>query len=148
MLMQVHGPRDIVIYWAGRGHFLLCKSPGAGHTFWCKSPEAGHTFWCKSLGVPGGGGMVTGQIDTCIMGSQRCPPDSGFSVNQLLNTRGNTGHDHSGRGPPAIMGYPGMCHFYEYTFCPTILEQDINFEKKFFVEHVMESENQAKFTSS
>ena len=36
------------------GHFLLCKSPGAGHTFRCKSP-----------GVPGGG-MVTGQIDTCI----------------------------------------------------------------------------------
>ena len=35
------------------GHFLLCKSPGAGHTFRCKSP-----------GVPGG--MVTGQIDTCI----------------------------------------------------------------------------------
>ena len=50
--MQMPGPRDIVIYWPG--HFLLCKSPGAGHTFWCKSP-----------GVPGGG-MVTGQIDTCI----------------------------------------------------------------------------------
>ena len=37
-------------------HFLLCKSPGAGHTFRCKSP-----------GVPGG--MVTGQIDTCIANS-------------------------------------------------------------------------------
>ena len=38
-------------------HFLLCKSPGAGHTFRCKSP-----------GVPGG--MVTGQIDTCINAEQ------------------------------------------------------------------------------
>ena len=32
------------------GYLLLCKSPGARHTFRCKSP----------------GGMVTGQIDTCI----------------------------------------------------------------------------------
>ena len=43
-LMQMPGPRDIVIYRPGPGYFLLCKSPGAGHTFWCKSP-----------GVPGGG---------------------------------------------------------------------------------------------
>ena len=33
---------------------MLCKSPGVGHTFWCKSP-----------GVPGG--IVTVQIDTCII---------------------------------------------------------------------------------
>ena len=37
-----------------------------------------------------------------------------------------------GRGEElAIMGYPGMCHFHEYTFCPKILEQDVNSEKKF-----------------
>ena len=52
-LVQMPGPRDIILYWPGPGHFLLCKSPGAGHTFRCKSP-----------GVPGG--MVTSQIDTCI----------------------------------------------------------------------------------
>ena len=38
---------------------MLCKSPGAGHTFWCKSP-----------GVPGG--MVIGQIDTCITTITTC----------------------------------------------------------------------------
>ena len=59
MLMQMPGPRDIVIYLPGPRHFLLCKSPGAGHTFWCKSP-----------GVPGG--MVTGQIDTCITTITTC----------------------------------------------------------------------------
>ena len=52
-LIQMPGPRDIVIYRPTPGHFLLCKRPGAGHTFRCKSPR-----------VPGG--MVTGQIDTCI----------------------------------------------------------------------------------
>ena len=35
------------------GHFLLCKSPGLGTHFGAKAP-----------GCPGG--MVTGQIDTCI----------------------------------------------------------------------------------
>ena len=36
-----------------------------------------------------------------------------------------------GGGGLAIMGYPEMCHFHEYTFCPIILEQDINSEEKF-----------------
>ena len=31
----------------------------------------------------------------------------------------------------AMLGYPGMCHFPGYTFCPKILKQDINFEEKF-----------------
>ena len=59
MSMQMPGPRDILNLLARPpGHFLLCKSPGAGHTFRCKSP-----------GVPGGG-MVTGQIDTCITSAE------------------------------------------------------------------------------
>ena len=53
MLMQMPGSRDIVIYWPGPRAFSVVQNPGAGHTFRCKSP-----------GVPGG--MVTGQIDTCI----------------------------------------------------------------------------------
>ena len=44
-LMQMPGPRDIVIFMPAPGHFLLCKSPGTGHTFRCKSPR-----------VTGGGG--------------------------------------------------------------------------------------------
>ena len=64
MLMQMPGPRDIVIYWPPPGHFMLCKSPGAGHPFRCKSLGAGHPFRCKSPGVPGG--IVTGQTDACI----------------------------------------------------------------------------------
>ena len=46
-----------------QGH-LKCIGPAPGHLLLCKSPGAGHTFRCKSPGVPGG--MVTGQIDTCI----------------------------------------------------------------------------------
>ena len=29
-----------------------------------------------------------------------------------------------------MLGYPGMCHFPGYTFCPKILKQDINFYPK------------------
>ena len=42
-LMQMPGPRDIVVYWPGPQAFSVVQSPGAGHTFRCKSP-----------GVPGG----------------------------------------------------------------------------------------------
>ena len=48
-LIQMPGPRDIVILGPPPGHFLLCKSPGAGHT-----------FRGKSLGVPGRGGRGGG----------------------------------------------------------------------------------------
>ena len=34
-------------------------------------------------------------------------------------------------GVLAMLGYPRMCHFPGYTFCPKILEQGINFEEKF-----------------
>ena len=63
MLVQMPGPRDILN--------LLARLPGipAGHFLLCKSPGAGHTFRCKSPGVPGG--VVTGQIDTCIKMSPR-----------------------------------------------------------------------------
>ena len=57
-LMQMPGPRNIVIYWPALGHFILCKSPGTGHTLRCKCP-----------GVPGG--MVNGQIDTCISSTKQ-----------------------------------------------------------------------------
>ena len=53
-LMQMPGPRDIVIYRLAPGHFLLSKSPGAGYTFGAKAPG------CR------GEGIVTGEIDTCI----------------------------------------------------------------------------------
>ena len=36
-----------------------------------------------------------------------------------------------GGGVLAILGYLGMCHFPGYTFCPKILNWDINFEEKF-----------------
>ena len=49
-----------------QGH-LKFIGPAPGHFLLCKSPGAGHTFRCKSARVPGG--MVTGQIDTCIISS-------------------------------------------------------------------------------
>ena len=51
-----------------QGH-LTFIGPAPGHFLFCKSPGAGHTFRCKSPGVPGGG-VVTGQIDTCIISSK------------------------------------------------------------------------------
>ena len=30
-----------------------------------------------------------------------------------------------------MLGYPRMCHFPGYTFCPKNLEQDIHFKEKF-----------------
>ena len=69
-------------------------------------------------------------IQGTFTGSQRCPLDRSFSV----ITRGNTRRDHPGWGGGALamMGYPEMCHFHEYTFRLKILDQDINsFLKKF-----------------
>ena len=54
-LMQMPGPRDIIIFRPAPAHFLLRKSPRTGHTH----------FGTKAPGCPGG--MVTGQIDTCII---------------------------------------------------------------------------------
>ena len=71
MLTQMPGPRDIVIYWPGPGHFLLRKSPGAGQHFGAKAP-----------GCPGG--MVTGQIDTCINRKKICK-----QLNSLLSRPGS-----------------------------------------------------------
>ena len=51
MLMQMPGPKDIVVYWTGPQAFSVEQKPGAENTFRCKSPP---------------GGMVTGQIDNCI----------------------------------------------------------------------------------
>ena len=50
--MQIPGPRDIVIYWPGPRAFSVVQKPwGWAHIFVQK---------------PRGGGVVTGQIDTCI----------------------------------------------------------------------------------
>ena len=38
MLMQMPGPRDIVIYWPGLRAFSVVQKPGAGHTFGAKAP--------------------------------------------------------------------------------------------------------------
>ena len=52
VLMQMPGPRDIVIYWPGPRAFSVVQKP----------------WGCSVLG---GGGMVTGQIDTCIKAYQK-----------------------------------------------------------------------------
>ena len=36
-----------------------------------------------------------------------------------------------GGGVLAMLGYPGMCHFPGYTFCPKILKQGMLFAQKF-----------------
>ena len=54
MLIQMSGPRDIVIYWPGPRAFSVV------HKLWGWAPH----FGAKAPGCPGG--MVTGQIDTCI----------------------------------------------------------------------------------
>ena len=55
MLMQMPGPRDIVVYWPGPREFSVVQKPWG----WA------HISVQKPRGA-GGGGMVTGQIDTCI----------------------------------------------------------------------------------
>ena len=50
--------------WPQGRHPLLARPPGI---FCCaKAPGLGTHFGAKAPGCPGGGGMVTGQIDTCI----------------------------------------------------------------------------------
>ena len=86
------GHSDILIFkpwWLYQHSLWWCKCPATGtpsfiglaprHFLLCKSPGAGHTFWCKSPGVPGG--MVTGQIDTCII------PDVPKKYQHLINNK-------------------------------------------------------------
>ena len=54
MLMQIPGPKDIVIYWPGPWAFSVVQKPWG----WA------HILVQKPQGAPGG--MVTSQIDTCI----------------------------------------------------------------------------------
>ena len=56
-LLQMPGPRDIVIYWPCPRAFSVVQKPGARHTFQCKS------LWGEGRG---GGRMVTIKIHTCI----------------------------------------------------------------------------------
>ena len=77
--MQISGLRYIFIY--------RPDPPPPRYFLLCKSPRAGQTFWCKSRG--GGGGMVTSQIDTCIMNDgfclqfhATCYPESEYSSTQ------------------------------------------------------------------
>ena len=53
-LIQMLGPRDIVIYWPGPRAYSVVQKPWDWAHILVQSP-----------GVPGG---VTGQIDTCIIG--------------------------------------------------------------------------------
>ena len=55
-LMQKPGPRDIIIYWPGPRAFPVVQKPWG----WA------HILVQKPRGARGGGGVVTGQIDTCI----------------------------------------------------------------------------------
>ena len=61
MLMQMPGPSYIVIYWPDPRAFSVVQKPWG----WA------HILVQKSRGAwgGGGGGMVTGQIDTCIRSS-------------------------------------------------------------------------------
>ena len=52
-LMQMPGPKDIVIYWPGPRTFSVVQKPWGWAHILVQKPR-------------GGGGMVTGQIDTCI----------------------------------------------------------------------------------
>ena len=55
--MQMPGPRDIVISCIFVISCILCCAKALG---------LGTHFGEKAPGCPGGGGKVTGQIDTCI----------------------------------------------------------------------------------
>ena len=54
-LIQMLGPRDIVIYWPGPRAFSVVQKPR----------DWAHILVQKPWGARGGG--VTGQIDTCII---------------------------------------------------------------------------------
>ena len=49
----------------GVGIFVLFFHPGAGGLHWKAVPAVG--ILKKKISGPGGGGMVTGQLDTCII---------------------------------------------------------------------------------
>ena len=76
-LMQIPGPRDIVIYRPDPRAFSVVQSLGAGHTFRCKS----HGYPVE---------IATGQIDTCIRAAKDNGKEFGsklaasFSVNRDL----------------------------------------------------------------
>ena len=55
MLMHMPGPRDIVIYWPGPQAFSVVQKPWGWAHILVQKPQGAR-----------GGGMVTGQIDTCI----------------------------------------------------------------------------------
>ena len=55
-LMQMPSPKDIVIYWAGPRAFSVVQKPWGWVHISVQKPRGS-----------GGGGLVTGQIDTCIM---------------------------------------------------------------------------------
>ena len=55
MLMQMPGPRDIVIYWPGPRALSVVQKPWGWAHILVQKPQGAQ------------GGMVTGQIDTCIM---------------------------------------------------------------------------------
>ena len=52
--MQMPGPRDIVIYWPGPRAFSVVQKPWGWEHILVQKPRGAR------------GGMVTGQIDTCI----------------------------------------------------------------------------------
>ena len=56
-LMQMPGPRDIVIYRPGPRAFSILQKPWGWAHILVQTPR----------GAGGGGGMVIGQIDTCII---------------------------------------------------------------------------------
>ena len=56
-LVQMPGPRDIILYWPGPRAFSVVQKPRGWAHISVQKPRGAR------------GGMVTGQIDTCITGS-------------------------------------------------------------------------------
>ena len=54
-LVQMPGPRDIILYWPGPRAFSVVQKPRGWARILVQKPRGAR-----------GGGMVTGQIDTCI----------------------------------------------------------------------------------
>ena len=54
-LVQMPGPRDIILYWPGPRAFSVVQKPRGWAHISVQKPQGAR-----------GGGMVTGQIDTCI----------------------------------------------------------------------------------
>ena len=55
-LVQMPGPRDIILYWPGPRALTVVQKPRSWAHIWVQKPRGAR-----------GGGMVTGQIDTCII---------------------------------------------------------------------------------